>query len=330
MSLTADFKNLEKPNAKKGPLFFVGLRIDPGERCLLAKDSDGCPAVLMRAQPSTETMSLALSLENLHVREMNCQIENQDGKVIEGYFTILRCTAKEVMLQEYFLGILDSFVLSQLLAATKSDEVQKVVMQLAELFRAIGHPAKRSVIGLWAELFLITQANDPIFWLRAWHARNKDVFDFSHENQRLEVKATSTTNRAHQFSYEQTHPPENIEEAIASVMLQSSPSGKTVHDLWEDVRRIAASDGDLQLKLEQICLEALGEQWNSKRTTAYDMQHAKQSLQFYDARNVPKIDCEIPRGVTQVRFSVDLDHAVPAKMKTAVDGKLFEFASSSF
>lgn len=63
--------------------------------------------------------------------------------------------------------------------------------QLIELFRAIAKPARKSLQGLWAELFLISQACQPAILVDAWHTAPEDSYDFAVDNQRIEVKSFS-------------------------------------------------------------------------------------------------------------------------------------------
>lgn len=69
--------------------------------------------------------------------------------------------------------------------------------QLIELFRAIAKPARKSLQGLWAELFLISRAHQPAILVNAWHTVVEDRYGFAVDNQRIEVKGFSGQIRQH-------------------------------------------------------------------------------------------------------------------------------------
>lgn len=97
---------------------------------------------------------------------------------------------------------------------------------------------------------------------------------------------------------------------IASLFVQSSPKGKSIQGLWEQLR-IVADDSTLRLKLERICLQALGNTWYLARSKSYDEHLAEDSLQFFDICSIPKISKDQPDGVNNIRFCSDLTHADP-------------------
>jgi hypothetical protein len=81
--------------------------------------------------------------------------------------------------------------------------VGRALESLIELFRMLTIPPKESVQGLWGELYLMAQANDPVRLAGAWHARPEELFDFSEGAELLEVKSAAGYDREHHFSLDQ-------------------------------------------------------------------------------------------------------------------------------
>ena len=141
--------------------------------------------------------------------------------------------------------------------------------------------------------------------LQAWHSEAIERYDFSWDSDRLEVKASTNRTRTHHFSYDQVYPPRSVTVVVASLFVQSSPTGRSIKDLWDQLRAVA-DDSDLRLKLERICLETLGDTWQHAVSKSYDEQIAEESLAFFDIANVPKVSEDQPSGVSDIRFRSDL------------------------
>lgn len=200
----------------------------------LGKDSHGF-RVLVRVSDRSATTPAPLALEHLSVQhDLRCVVAREDGHSQEEVVTVIRCTSSDRALREYFIGVLGVQV--QFLGREPTRvQVASAVRRLTELFRPLTEPAKKTVQGLWAEVFLIRNSSDPIALLRSWHNEVEEAYDFSAGAFRVEVKSTSGTSRTHRFS--QTAPAWNgINVIIASVFAERSAGGMSlatlVSELW--------------------------------------------------------------------------------------------------
>ncbi len=60
----------------------------------------------------------------------------------------------------------------------------------------------------------------------------------------------------------------------------------------------------------------LGASWSDAMEECFDLELATDSLRFYDAGDVPKIDGPIPAAVAEVRFTSDLSSVSPLDDET--------------
>lgn len=160
----------------------------------IGKDPSGLPVLLISTPYRAGKGYLApVSLEHLTVQyDAHCKIV-QVGSTTdtgEGRFTVIKCLSADPDLQGYFLRVIGSLVPAVGLAPSRSD-VKREVDSLIELFRAMSEPARKSVQGLWAEVFLIANASDPATLAASWHAASEDRYDFNKSSQRIEVKSAS-------------------------------------------------------------------------------------------------------------------------------------------
>ena len=225
-------------------------------------------------------------------------------------FSVIRCLSDDNETQSFFLETM-AIVLSRMPESASEVEVANTVNHLCYLFLAMSRPASRTVQGLWAELFVIHQSMDKLAMMQGWRIDDTDVHDFNFGTSRLEVKSTSARRRSHYFSYEQVHPPVGTEAFVASVFVQRVANGLALGTIWDDIRGQLASTPDLQLKLDQVCMQSLGEDWNEARTATFDSELANESLAYFDVKEIPRLERSQPIGVSEIRFKSDLENSVP-------------------
>jgi hypothetical protein len=209
-------------------------------------------------------------------------------------------------------------------------DITRAINKFVNLFRAMAEPARKSTQGFWAELFLIAQAVDPVTLLRAWHATPYDIYDFNAGKQRIEVKSTCSQVRQHRFSLEQLRPPEGTRVLVASLFVERAGGGVSLSNLLTDIRERIEGSTEHLIHLDQVVASTLGDNWRQGLTTRFDRELAQESLQFYDAAVIPRIDTELPPGISDVRFTSNLtgiDSVSRKQMKTS--GDLFQAALSN-
>lgn len=286
---------------------FSAVPIPSYEQHRVAKDAFGLPVILISvADPALSVNPLSVALEHLTVQhDITCRISNPDGLAEEGRFTIVRCTSADRILHVYFLRIVAAVIGSLGNMPTRLD-VSQAVSKLVELFRAMSEAPRKSVRGLWAELFLIAQAHNPAILVGAWHAMPEDKYDFAAGSQRIEVKSASSRTRQHYFSLEQLHPPANATVLVASLFVERAGAGVSLGELIDEARSRVSGNPNLVFHIDKTVALVLGESWRSAMEERFDRELAQESLAFFEAESIPTVSPELPLGVTEVRFKSDL------------------------
>jgi hypothetical protein len=296
------------PPPDNGQLTFSAVPLPRQEYHKLAKDAAGAPCLLLCVR-DTAPRPAPIRLEHLSVEHnAHCTIHTTEGET-EGHFTILRCHDAPAPLHDLFLRFAAP-LLHDLPEHPTPADIHHVVSALVELFRAAATPGTKTVRGLWAELFLIAQADNPGVLVQAWHATPEDRYDFANGPKRIEVKSAGTRVRQHHFSLEQLTPPPGTRVVIASVFTERSAGGASIADLLDRITSMVDSAA-LQAQAQRITYLALGNTWREAMTTRFDTELATASLRFVDAAAVPSITAPLPPGVTLLRFCSDLT-AAPA------------------
>lgn len=308
LDLARLFDSLEPPNASIGESArFSALPIPGYERHRLAKDGQGMPSLLISLLDQPEGQRpIPIKLEHLAVQyDMACRISDLHGGIEEGRFTIVRCLGLETTLHGYFLRVIGAVVAS--LGSTPSRlDVANAIDKLVELFRAISEEPRKSIQGLWAELFLITRARDIASMITAWHVAPDDRYDFSAGNQRIEVKSTSGRVRQHHFTLEQLCPPSGTNVLIASMFVEHAGAGSSVIELADRIRSRISDHPDLVLQVDRIIALTIGEHWRYASDERFDRELAEESLAFFEPQAIPMISPNLPVGVSAVHFKSDL------------------------
>lgn len=273
----------------------------------LGKDAQGSPLLLISTlNTRSQSQPPPIILEHLRVQyNLSCRVSRPDGTFEEGVFTLVHCTEADATLQNYFLKVMSTIVISLGDQPNQSD-VADAMNQLIELFRAMTKVSQKSVQGLWAELFLIAQARQPDILVDAWHTVPEDRYDFAMDNQRIEVKSFSGNIRLHHFSLEQLHPPKSIRVLVASVSVENSQAGVSIEDLREKIQIRLSNNFDALLHIDRVIALTLGDAWQQISDARFDERLAEESLAFYETSTIPSVDPNLPSGVSGVHFRSDL------------------------
>jgi hypothetical protein len=304
-----DLRNLY--NSLSGPptysvseLQFTGTAI-PNSLHHIAKDAEGQPVILFKVRQSS-VRPASILLRNLQIdHELRCRVRPRDGTETVNTFSIVRCLSTAEPLQKTFFDLI-SVLLLQLSNQPTSRELSELFDRVSALFLALERPASRSVQGLWGELFLINRSKDARLFVESWHIEAAEHYDFAREHHRLEVKTCGDRSRTHHFSYEQVYPPPGIWVGVASMFTEKTSAGASLGELWDQARNLVSNNSMLRLKVDQVCMQSLGDSWEGARDVRFDSTLAAQSLAFYHIEDIPRIPTPLPVGVSTVRFCSNL------------------------
>lgn len=282
----------------------------------IAKDRFGSPVLLLTVVlKRSEITPTNIKLQNVSVQfNVNCKIV-QDEASIEKTFTVVSFIGSDPALRDYFLRLL-----STLIESVGNEPTQQIVRngidKFVELLQFACEPPMKTIQGLWAELFLISQSRDVKKMLHCWHTNPEERFDFNNGQERVEVKSSSTSQRVHYFSLEQLNSPQNTETIIASIFIRKASNGKSIKSLQNDIIANVADDLQLVEKVNFQIAATLGKVILDIADYNFDCHQAKESLRFYRAIDVPKIDVRyISPLVSEVKFKSDLSLTTPVNCR---------------
>jgi len=314
MNLFELFNSLKQPTVQEEN-YFSAVVVGDYKLYHLGKDLQSRPLLLISAKNfDNRIWSAPIALENLSiVYNVECTVTGYNGVIDRSHFTILRCTNSDQGLHYIFLRIIDSIILL-LGESPTADDIFRAINRLVDLFRSIAKPPQKPIQGLWAELFLIARARNPILLAKTWHISPTAHYDFSDGEKHVEVKSSSNRIRQHYFSLEQLNPFAGGEVIVASMFIEASQGGKSINDLIQRIRNRLKTPA-LILQFEQIVATTLGNNWPYAVDARFDDKLAEQSLKFYATINIPSVNSIVPKEVSHVRFLSDITNVNPLNIK---------------
>jgi hypothetical protein len=310
------FDRLPAPTTDVGMGRFCALAIPGFPCCSVGKDVAGNPVLLVRAAAESDRSPSPRILEHFSVIHLgNCRIQLPRRGDEDQVLSVIRCTDADRTFQEYFLRSLYPIV-AALPENPSRQQVSIAIDRLVDLFRQLTQSPRKTIAGLWAELFVIAHSTDPEALLTAWHAIPEEHFDFLDGIDRIEVKAACSAIRSHHFSLEQLRPPQGTRVLIASILLSPAEGGVSVAGLV-DMIRTKLSNPELLIRLDGAIAQMVGQDWRAINAARFGLEQAIQSVRFLDAASVPCVSLPLPAEVTSVHFRVDLMHhplSFPAHM----------------
>lgn len=168
-------------------------------------------------------------------------------------------------------------------------------------------PSPENLTGLIGELSVIANSQDKSQMVEAWHRSPGDVYDFSFNTSRIEVKTTKSPLRHHHFSSNQLPGPAEGSVVVASVKLSVTEIGQTLMDLFT----LVITDLPLALyeKVSRLVIETIGVPAHAVTTPVFDLETTVKSVRFFDGDEVPTPLAK--QGVISLEWKADLEH-VPA------------------
>ncbi|MBL9045469.1 MAG: PD-(D/E)XK motif protein [Myxococcales bacterium] len=318
------FDSLTVPIADGGLGRFSARSIPGFSHCAVGKDINGSPALLVQANTES-TIDPPVILENLSVVHMvSCRVQGSQFSDEPRSLTVIRCTGTDRILHEYFLRCL--YPIAAVLPPKPSrQQINDSVSKLIDLFKQMAETPRKTVVGLWAELFVIAHAQEPTCLMMAWRSQLEERFDFALDSERLEVKCALGELRSHHFALEQLRPLGRTRVLIASLLTDRQEGGTSLVDLVELIRA-RVKEPSLLVRIDNIVARTLGQNWRAATSARFDLQKALASLRFVDAATLPAVSLPLPEEISGVHFRVDLArHPLPFPVEL-MNGALFPAA----
>jgi hypothetical protein len=280
----------------------------PVQDAYLAVNSDGDFLFIVRDPHGN--MAPARRLKLLSVDYVIRLSANLGGEIINDKFTVVTLPARNSELLSGFATLL-SLLLVHEYENLEQGELRKIVESLVELFTPRFGNVRDRAKGLFGELSVISASGDASSYIEGWHDSLGANKDFSLEDRYLEVKTTEGAVRKHEIGVSQLQT-DNANRPIylASVLLEEDPNGKSVIELFAEIRD-SLKDAASQIKLTHQVLETLGLDYAEFDDLRFSVQGGSGGIWVYLASDLPRptIDANSTsvQAISNIRFTLNMD-----------------------
>lgn len=281
----------------------------PGKLHKLGISEEGFPKFFVVTNDNNLMQNLNAELLSVEYNVL-CNIIDEGTVFDNQHFTIITLRSDSEQLHRMFIDVF-LMMLDSLPQKPSNIQIASKVENLLSIFAKLKRRPVHKIQGLWAELLLIDQSNNPTIVARAWHSTPNSKYDFTMGGDKVEVKSTKSESRTHQFSIDQLNPSSNSRLLICSVIVRESAIGKTGFSVFDLYSRITqkVSDSEVRIHISEVIADTLGSDFFTAQEKHFDYIEGCDRLTLYDYTSVPKISRDsVPENVSEVRFTSDLTH----------------------
>lgn len=277
-------------------------------------DKNGGVSLLLKAHGDSTTQIISRRLKHFEILyNKECKIifeGDLENDSIQEKYSILTLKLLERDIQDYFLGLCEN-LLNKIGNAPNLNQLESELEKILTLFKFFSNPPLSTIQGLFGELLIIHQSEDPEYLLKAWHLEGNNTYDFDDGIECLEIKTTSKQKRIHSFSRKQLQQVDNKNIFVGSIIVTRSDFGITIFELMNAIR-LQISDKELIFKLDRLVFQTIGEDIELVSEMKFDLVQSSSSVLFYSSNVIPTIsDLNIPEEVSNVKFDVNLEKVEP-------------------
>ncbi|MCR4874511.1 MAG: PD-(D/E)XK motif protein [Clostridia bacterium] len=277
---------------------------------IACKDEKGNNTILIKNSENKMT-TFPFATDNLMIQRD--ALLDLNGENI--YCHIITALKNDIFATEQF-EIIYEYIFKKMTAPISGAELVNLINSLEEFFKIT--PEKDQVqfqVGVAGELLTVKMLYESGYQdiIYKYH---KDFFSKHdieiNDKTRIEIKSTAKSKRIHKFGHDQIYR-KDVNVYVASVLFELSQEGKTLYELFNDVIALY-SDPDNIFGLKKM-MKRCGIN-EDKQGIVFAELKAISDFRVFRAEDLPKIEMEAPRGVTNIYYDVDCSLAEPIEIDT--------------
>lgn len=182
--------------------------------------------------------------------------------------------------------ILVDAIVSNALNGSNEETIDELTRDFIDLFKESPTRSFEETLGFFGELLVISNSSNPTDAINAWHSKFDNRYDFTNNNDRLEVKITSGRERHHHFSSNQLPVSKGIQLEILSMVTEEVEAGTTVASLFQELY-LNLSDSVAKQKLRKAYIDFFRGDSKSAENISFDSKMAITSALVFRPETIP-------------------------------------------
>lgn len=276
--------------------------LDHEHGVFIGHSSKGEPAILLKSEDVDELIENIKDLTGVKADFYSiCTIDIEGKGQKKDYFNTVTCTRDEEVLKDFFFNFFDAFFQREKNITGRM--LEEELKNISQLFSHRNKKGRKTMMGLWSELFIINQVHNTEVWVEKWHENSRSTFDYTFSNVGVDAKSFQTNQREHYFKIEQLNN-QSVEQCLVlSLALSEDELGQNIIELFDEIKDKVNSKILID-KISQQVFKGAGDKIDDAKR--YNVSIAKKSLCILKSDDIPKIKTQnVPEGVTDVKFKSD-------------------------
>ena len=253
---------------------------------------------------SSEDYKSSYNGNNLYIN-FNFTGKVKTGKTLKKQnFILLQLKNNDENFLKIFLNICETIILK---LGTNPTYVKSsdYIFSLKDLFLKFSKKPTKTEVGLWGELASIYFSSNKDSLVKSWHVTGKEIFDFSFENLKIEVKTTKRTERIHSIKHTQFTKLKKIDGIYLSFLLLETDNGKSCIELFNLIS--ADLNSNSRGVFTEKLIECVGNNLDSF-CHRFDLNYSEVNLESYTAKLIDYIDeINLSPNISNVSYDLNFE-----------------------
>ena len=309
-------KVLRKDRAPKPGLIAL-LTYDNQTNIGLAQSGDDGYILILPKQPEAD------DIEDTFLRFRTwVSLETSDSELLEDVSTVECNYGSDSLSKLGAISCVFSALIQQSIHSLDRSAPGKTIHALRQLFESKFeyYVSEEVEVGLLGELLIVANSPDVSNAISVWHQEASDPYDFSLNDERVEVKVTRSPRRKHRFSSRQIPAPPGVKLVICSMVVPTVAEGVSVSSLFGRISALISNPQTLE-RFSSTCIQILKCPPQVVSKVQVDESSALRSVVLKSPEEVPTPIA--PKGVEYMSWEAVLDEEVGGVESTVLLQRLF-------
>lgn len=279
----------------------------------ICRNEEGFLSILLKNSLNKTVLDI-FNTDNLEFK-LNAVLKYNN---MDYFFHIIVSKNKEYYGNQQFFVIYD-YLFSKIDHPIKDYELTAIITSLENFFKISPDKEYRSLqIGVFGELLILKKLYESGY--QDIVSKYHDDFYSKHDVEissyvRMEIKTVAREKRIHSFKHNQISRTD-CEVFVASSVIETTQIGVSLFEIFESVIKLF-NNPDMIFSLRKLMKKCNISDENQGIKVSYN--NAYDNVKFYNASDLPKLDCNIPDGISNIIYDVDCSLAKDIKITDLIE-----------
>ena len=280
--------------------------IDIEEKTVFASALDGAFHRTAIIRSADDDISKKVKTDCIFLKS-NVLMKDECNETV-GTFHVIQCISQDIDVNEQFIRVC-KYLFEKLDEPVSTSFIIGIFQDMQTLFETSADPAVDQLrIGVFGEMAFLKylHENGRKDVADKWHSDFYSKHDIElDEKNRIEIKTASGESRTHSFRHNQLVR-EGVNVFVASLLVEKSDTGTSLRNLLLEMQNLLENQKQI-MEIEKLMRRCqLSEHDEGIRC---NLEYIYSEIRIFRAEDIPHIREDIPSGITNLSYTVDLGYA---------------------